>query len=81
MLYLLAAVIVIAVLTLVFGVVAALRSAGRTRAAAVAARSGLTDRSGLVRARAAALQVAIGARMSSTGRVDSIQRGETGGRP
>lgn len=78
--YLLAAMIATALLILAFGLVKALGSAGRTRAAVVAARSGLTGRSGLVRARAAALRVAIGDRQSSTGRVDSMQRGE-GGRP
>lgn len=78
--YLLAAVIVTALLVVAFGLVKALGGAGRTRAAVVAARSGLTSRSGLVRARAAALRVAIGDRKRSTGRVDSMQRGE-GGRP
>ena len=79
--YLLSALLAVAALTIAIGLVAALRRAVRTRAAAEAVRKGLADRSGLVRARAAALRVAIGDRRGPTRRVDSTQRGETGGRP
>lgn len=79
--YLLSAVVLAALVILVVGLVAALRRAGRLRIALGAAQSGLADRSGLVRARAAALRVAIGDRKRSAGRVDSVRRGETGGRP
>ncbi|GAA4436524.1 hypothetical protein ACFQV2_16205 [Actinokineospora soli] len=79
--YLLSAMIVAAVLILAFGLVSALRRAGRLRAAVGAARAGLADRSGLVRARAAALRVAIDEKKRSRERVESVQRGETGGRP
>jgi hypothetical protein len=78
--YLLTALLALAVLAIVVGAVSAVRHAGRTRAAAEAARSGLADRSGLLRARAAALRVAVGDRRGPGERVDSRQ-GETGGRP
>ncbi|MGX7828372.1 bacteriophage holin [Actinokineospora sp. 24-640] len=75
-----AAVLVVLVLFAVVGV-GVLRRAGRARAALGAVSSGLADRSGLLRARAAALRVAIGDRKMSAGHVESMQRGETGGRP
>ncbi|GGS56110.1 MULTISPECIES: hypothetical protein [Actinokineospora] len=79
--FLLSALILVALVCLAVALIAVLRRAGRTRAALRAAGAGLADRSGLVRARGAALRVAIDDRRSPGQRVGSIQRGETGGRP
>ncbi|MCG8919105.1 hypothetical protein L6E12_25325 [Actinokineospora sp. PR83] len=50
-----------------------LRGAGRVRSAAGAARSAFGDRAGLLRARSAALRIAVAER------VPSAKRDETGG--
>ncbi|WP_308075262.1 bacteriophage holin [Actinokineospora sp. PR83] len=54
-------------------VVRLLRGAGRVRSAAGAARSAFGDRAGLLRARSAALRIAVAER------VPSAKRDETGG--
>ncbi|GLW95018.1 bacteriophage holin [Actinokineospora globicatena] len=56
-----------------------LRGVGRTRAVLAAAKATFGDETGLLRARAAGLRVAVAQRRSST-RVAWAGRGETGGR-
>ncbi|OLR93435.1 bacteriophage holin [Actinokineospora bangkokensis] len=66
MLYLLSAALVVVGLTVVVvAVVRVLRGAGRTRSAVGAARSGIDDQVGLLRARTAALRVALADRVPS----------------
>ncbi|CRK56436.1 hypothetical protein [Alloactinosynnema sp. L-07] len=54
---------------------------GRVRAALAAAKTTFGDKTGFLRARSAAIGVALAERKRSAGRVPSTRRMQTGGRP
>ncbi len=76
-----AALVVLGLGLLGFFVFRLLRVVGRTRSVIGAAKATFGDESGMLRARSAALRVAVAQRERSTDRVSSSGRGETGGRP
>ncbi|WP_436499331.1 bacteriophage holin [Actinokineospora sp. HUAS TT18] len=66
---------------LVLTLVRLVNGLGRVRAVLGTAKASFSDETGLLKARSAALRVAIAERKRSAGRVPSTRRMQTGGRP